>query len=210
MRTAQPSHNLALQLAIHYYINNVLLPAAASIPAEAEALNLRLLKHQCHAHTIVHNSNPHAPVSQLDPVNPAGQVQVCEFRPSIHVPPFWQGLGEQSSTSAGDGERGWLAMVADKVLADGAPCVTLESSKCKPFKVGSPPMAPGHRAAFQNETEIAEIQSPTADNVVLGVLVHAKCNETNEQDCTTPRRHARTHARTHQHTHIHPHTRQWR
>jgi hypothetical protein len=47
------------------------------------------------------NSNQHVPVSQLDPLYPAAQQQVCESTPSMHVPPFWQGLGEQSSTSAG-------------------------------------------------------------------------------------------------------------
>ena len=35
--------------------------------------------------------------SQLSPWKPPGQVQVWELIPSVHTPPFWQGLGEHSS-----------------------------------------------------------------------------------------------------------------
>ena len=41
------------------------------------------------------------PVSQLSPVYPGMQSQVYEFSPSVHVPPFSQGLDIQSSMSIG-------------------------------------------------------------------------------------------------------------
>ena len=33
------------------------------------------------------------------PLNPVMQVQLYEFIPSVHAPPFWHGLGAQSSIS---------------------------------------------------------------------------------------------------------------
>ena len=39
------------------------------------------------------------PISQLPPVYPGTQVQVYELIPSLHVPPFWQGLESHSLIS---------------------------------------------------------------------------------------------------------------
>ena len=39
------------------------------------------------------------PVSQLLPVKPAAHVQEYQLNPSVHVPPFWQGLDEHSLMS---------------------------------------------------------------------------------------------------------------
>ena len=38
-------------------------------------------------------------MSQSSPENPSGHAHVYELSPSVQTPPFWQGLGEQSSTS---------------------------------------------------------------------------------------------------------------
>ena len=38
-------------------------------------------------------------VVQVAPVQPAAHVQVNELIPSVQVPPFWHGLGAQSSIS---------------------------------------------------------------------------------------------------------------